>query len=315
MKVEKISVVIPVYNSAKWMDELVQRIHASLSGCGAEHEIILVNDGSPNTDVWPKIEEICAKDKQVLGIDLLYNSGQFVATMCGLEHASGDYVITMDDDLQHPPEELPKLISAMENGNYDCIFGVYEEAKESLFRRLGSKFTNGLVSKLYKRPKGVKSNSLRIMTKELADTISMYKTSKPQISPLIFMCTKNIGNVLVEHKARVYGKSGYSLRKLLSATFNSVINVSTLPLDIVSGIGITSSCLAFFIAVVYLIRYFLGEISVPGFTAQILVTVFFCGLILMGIGIVGKYIGRIISEITGLPRYVVRKMTNEDRLK
>lgn len=310
---KKISVVIPVYNSAKWMDELVQRIHSSLDIYGANHEIILVNDGSPDTDVWPKIEEVCTKDKRVLGIDLLYNSGQFVATMCGLEHATGDYIITMDDDLQHPPEELPKLIDAMEEKNYDCIFGVYAEVKESLFRRLGSKFTNGLVTRLYKRPKGIKSNSLRIMTKKLADTISMYKTSKPQISPLIFMCTKNIGNVLVEHKPRAYGKSGYNLRKLLSATFNSVVNVSTLPLDIVSGIGITSSCLAFLIAVVYLVRYFLGEISVPGFTAQILVTVFFSGLILMGIGIVGKYIGRIISEITGLPRYVVRKMMNEEQ--
>ena len=314
MKIDKkISIVIPVYNSAEWMDELVQRIGCAMKEIVSEYEIILVNDGSPNADVWFKIEEICRYNSNVKGIDLLYNSGQFVATMCGLDHASGDYIVTMDDDLQHPPEELPKLIYAMQEGSYDCIFGVYKEVKENLFRRMGSKITNGIVTKLYKRPKGVKSNSFRIMTKKLAETISLYKTSKPQISPLIFMCTKNVGNVLVEHKPRAYGKSGYNLRKLLSATFNSVINVSTFPLDVVSGVGIFSSFVAFIIAVVYLVRYFLGDITVPGFTAQILVTVFFSGLILLGIGIVGKYVGRIIREITGLPRYIVREIKNEEK--
>lgn len=310
---KKISIVVPVYNSARWLEELVTRISAALQDCVQEYEVILVNDGSPQADVWPAIASLCKKDSRVQGIDLLYNSGQFIATMCGLEHASGDYVITMDDDLQHPPEELPKLIEAMEEGDFDCIFGVYEQVRENLFRRVGSKLTNGLVTKLYNRPKGIKSNSLRIMTKELAKTISMYKTSRPQISPLIFICTRNIGNVVVRHEPRKYGKSGYSLRKLLSATFNSIINVSTLPLDIVSGIGIASSCLAFVIGLVYLGMFFLGEIAVPGFTAQILVTVFFSGLILMGIGIVGKYIGRIITEITGLPRYVVREIVNGEK--
>lgn len=313
MNDKKISVVIPVYNSARWLDELVERIARELENT-FEYEVILVNDGSPNMDVWPKIEEICRRNKNIQGIDLLYNSGQFIATMCGLEHAEGDYIITMDDDLQHPPEELHKLIDSIESGGYDCVFGVYTVTKENIFRRIGSKFTNSIVSRLYKRPKGIKSNSFRIMTKALAKTISMYKTARPQISPLIFTCTRNIGNVIVEHSPRRYGKSGYSLKKLLSATFNSIVNVSTLPLDIMSGVGIVSSCIAFLIALVYLIRYFLGEISVPGFTAQILVTVFFSGLILMGLGIVGKYIGRIITEITGLPRYVVRTIVNgEDK--
>ncbi len=313
MNDKKVSVVIPVYNSAKWMDELVGRIHMELDDL-VSHEIILVNDGSPDRDVWPKIEEICKRDSRVEGIDLLYNSGQFTATMCGLEYATGDYIITMDDDLQHPPEELHKLIECIDEKEYDCVFGVYGAAKENFFRRAGSQLTNGIVGKLYNRPKGIRSNSFRIMTNNLAKTIAMYKTCKPQISPLIFMCTKNIGNVLVEHKPRVYGKSGYTLKKLISATFNSVVNISTFPLDIISAVGIFSSCLAFLIALVYLVRYFLGEILVPGFTAQILVTVFFGGLILLGLGIVGKYIGRIISEITGLPRYVVRKILNgEDK--
>ncbi len=308
---KKISIVIPVYNSAKWLGELTNRIHRALGNCVKEYEIILVNDGSTNADVWNRISEICEQDNQVKGIDLLYNSGQFIATMCGLEHTSGDYIITMDDDLQHPPEELPKLINEMQNSTYDCIFGVYEEVKENFFRRAGSRLTNKIVTILYKRPKSIKSNSFRIMTKKLAETISLYKTARPQISPLIFMCTKNIGNIVVEHKPRPYGKSGYSMRKLITATFNSIINISTLPLDFVSGIGLVSSGVAFLIAMTYLIRYFLGDIHVPGFTAQILVTVFFSGLVLMSIGIVGKYIGRIIIEITGLPRYVVREIKNK----
>ena len=288
---------------------MVVRIDKELNG-RYQYEIILVNDGSSDPDVWPTIEEICSEYGTVKGIDLLYNSGQFTATMCGLEHAAGDYIITMDDDLQHPPEELHKLIECIQKNQYACVFGVYKKKEENFFRKLGSKITNYIVTKLYNRPKGIKSNSFRIMTKNLAHTIAMYKTARPQISPLIFMCTRNIGNVIVEHKPRIYGKSGYNLRKLVSAMFNSIINVSTFPLDVMSGVGICSSFVAFLIAIIYLIRYLLGEISVPGFTAQILVTVFFSGLILMGIGIVGKYIGRIITEITGLPRYVIRTVIN-----
>lgn len=305
------SVVIPVYNSGEWLEELTERIISVMDRYTDKvYEIILVNDCSPNENVWPTMKKISEKNESVVSINTLYNNGQFIATVCGLDIAKGRYVITMDDDLQHLPEEIPKMIDAIELGQYDCVFGVYEEVKQRSYRKLGSKFTNHLVTKLYGRPKGIKSNSFRIMKNELAKTIVNYKSSKPQISPIIFLSTKNIGNVIVEHHEREYGKSGYGMKKLVTETLNSIINVSTLPLDIVSMIGLFSSLIAFIMGVYYLIKYFVGEISVAGFTAQILITIFFGGLILFSIGILGKYIQRIIQEITGLPKYIIKESIN-----
>lgn len=304
------SIVIPVYNSGKWLNELVDRIDLVLGIYQQPYEIILINDCSPNIDVWPSIQNICEKKDHVVGINLLYNCGQFITTVCGLDIAKGKYVVTMDDDLQHPPEELPKLIETIKNGDYDCVFGVYDEVKQKGYRRLGSYITNKIISKLYKRPKNIRSNSLRIMTNDLAKTIVNYKSIKPQISPIIFICTKRLGNVTVEHHRRTYGTSGYNLRSLIKETWNSIINVSTLPLDIVSIIGLNSSIIAFIIGIYYAFQYFLGHIAVAGFTAQILIIVFFGGLILFSIGILGKYIERMIKEITGLPRYMIKDSKN-----
>ena len=167
------SIVIPVYNSGEWLLELVNRINFTMNDyTKLAYEIILVNDCSPKSNVWPAIEEICKEKDYVIGVNMQYNCGQFIATLCGLDIAKGRYVITMDDDLQHLPEELPKLINSIINSDYECVFGVFEHKEHgSLFRRLGSWLTNSLVTHLYKRPKGIKSNSLRIMTNKLAKRI------------------------------------------------------------------------------------------------------------------------------------------------
>lgn len=305
------SIVIPVYNSGEWLPELTSRISSVMSEHEfTSYEVILVNDCSPNKDVWPVIKELSSKDSKIKGIDFQFNRGQFVATSCGLAHAKGKYVITMDDDLQHLPEELPTLINGIVSQDKDCVFGIYENTQQKEYRKLGSRFANYFMGKLYGRPKNIKNSSFRIMTNTLAMTVSSYKTRKPHISPIIFLCTKSVGNVTVTHNEREYGTSGYNLKSLIKETFSVVLNTSTLPLDIVSGLGFVSSITAALVGLVYLIKYLTGDINVAGFTTQILITIFFGGLILFSIGILGKYVERIIKEITGLPEYVIAESTN-----
>nr|WP_286207930.1 glycosyltransferase family 2 protein [Clostridium caldaquaticum] len=308
------SIVIPMYNSGDWIQELTSKITDVLKITNKKFEIILVNDCSPDLTTWDKIVETCKVNKNVKGINLMRNTGQYRATIAGLDRAMGKYVVTMDDDFQHKPEELIKLINAIEKDNkYDCVFGIYGERKDSFIRKIGSKAFNKLNEKIYKRPKGIKISSFRIMKRDIAKALVMYKTTKPQVGPLILKITNKVGNVIVEHQERIYGKSGYKLSKLISETIMSIINVSTLPLDIMSWLGFLSSFFSAVVGVIYLILYLLGRAKVPGFTTLILSTTFFSGSILFSIGILGKYIGRIINELTGLPNYIIKEEIDGDK--
>lgn len=307
MEKKKYSVVIPVYNSSAWIEELVSQIEEVLTDIGVNYEIILVNDRSPELVTWSVLKKVADVHANVKCINLQYNSGQFNALLCGMKFAGGDYVITMDDDFQHQPKEIRKLILGMNETHYDCIIGEYAHKEHNIIRRLGSKLANWLAEKIYKKPKGITSNSFRILKHELAEVLVNYKGKKPQIGPMIFSATKNIGTVTIEHSRRKYGKSGYHPLRLISETFSIITNASTIPLDLVSIGGFCVAGISFAIGFVYLILYLTRKTTVPGFTAQILVTTFFSGVILLSIGMVGKYVGKIVQELIGFPPYMVEE--------
>lgn len=301
------SVVVPVYKSGSWISELAERIYAAVSPFGSV-EVLLVNDHSPDAVTWPAVEECAKRLPYVRGIDLVYNVGQFKATLCGIEKSSGEYVLTIDDDFQHPPEELPKLIEAMKAGTgLDCVFGAYAAKRHSAFRNLGSKLVQRITAALYGKRRDVVTTSFRIMTRDFANVLTAYRSAAPQLGPLIVRLSKRLANVTVEHRPRTRGESGYSLAKCVSETFQSIVNASTRPIRMFTAVGFVSSIAAFAITLYYLLRWMFLGTSVAGYTSQILVTSFFSGLILMGIGILGEYIGRIISELTGTPRFMIRK--------
>lgn len=311
----KYSIVIPVYNSGDWLDELIGQIQEVMGKEKESYEIVLVNDGSPKRDTWPIMQSLCLKWKYLKAVNLQYNSGQLNALICGLEQADGDYIITMDDDFQHSPYEIPKLIQKMKEKDCDCVIANYAHKEHSFIRKAGSKLANALSEKIYHKPKGITSNSFRLMKRNLAKALVQYKGKKPQIGPMIFTLTRDIDVVVVEHRERAYGKSGYSMKSLIRETFNIILNGSTAIIDAMSVLGSLVSLLSFLIAINYFVMYLLGGIQVPGFTALILVITFFSGIQLLCIGIVGKYIGRIVQETVGFPAYMVREICESKKVQ
>lgn len=302
------SVVIPVYNSGEWMDELIAAIQKVMDTLDGKYEIVMVNDGSPKLDTWDIMLSMCEKYRHMKMINLQYNSGQLNALLCAMKNSSGKYVITMDDDFQHSPDEIPRLVAKIKETNCDCVIANYAHKEHNGFRKLGSKFANFLSHKIYKKPKNITSNSFRIMKRDLAVALTSYRGKFPQIGPMIFSLTRNIDVVTIEHKERKYGKSGYSVGHLISETMNIIINGSTFPIDFMAIFGFIVSGISFVIAFVYFILYIVGSTTVPGFTAQILATSFFSGVITFSIGIVGKYIGKIVKESSGFPPYLEREI-------
>lgn len=306
------SIVIPVYNSGKWLRELVSRIETTMGPLGASFEVILVNDASPERTTWQTIQELAREKSFVRGFDMLYNVGQFRALLCGLEQSRGKRIVTMDDDLQHPPEEIPKLVEAMEaNPGADCVMGDYQSKQHGPLRNLGSALAQKILDRLYDKPPGIKTTSFRVMTSDLAKALTLYRTAHPQLGPLIVRVTHNIVNVRVAHAPRPFGKSGYRFARLVGETLRSVVNASIAPLRFISTIGLLCATGAFLIGVYYLAKWLLGDIGVPGYASLIVTVAFFSGMILFSIGVLGEYIGRIVQELTGMPRFTIRTSTDE----
>ncbi len=308
------SIVIPVYNSGAWMDELVSRIGVVMEREAlGRFELILVNDCSPDVGTWSAIVRNAEKHPWVRGINLLYNVGQFKAMLCGMEQVRGAYVLNMDDDLQHPPEEIPKLIRAIETDQQLlCVMGRYETKQHSAFRNAGSRLVRSIMNRVYGKPVDIQTTSFRIMRKELSDSIVSFRTAKPQMGPIIVSLTRKIQNVEVLHTPRTQGRSGYSLWSLISNTFDSVINASTAPLRFFSAIGLLFAGFSVLLGIVFFLRWLGGGIGVAGYASQVLLITFFGGMTLAGIGILGEYIARIITEMTGPEPFCIKDVVGGD---
>jgi dolichol-phosphate mannosyltransferase/undecaprenyl-phosphate 4-deoxy-4-formamido-L-arabinose transferase len=276
---------------------------------GEPYEIILVNDDSPD-DTWQIVRALTERYMRIKGVDLVFNVGQFRATMCGLEQAHGDFVITMDDDLQHRPEDLPRLIEAMQqNPQLDCVMAKFTQKKHSLLRRLSSYFVHWLYRHLYGKPKHLWPSAFRIMRRDLVDAILAHGTVNPSIGPLIYRSTSRIGNVDLAHDERPGGGSSHSLWSLIRIVWNNFFSASTLALRIVSLLGMICAMASFVTAVCYFTRHvFVKPFQQPGFATIVLLNLFFGGAILFSIGLVGEYLLRIIDEVQRPPRYVVRQI-------
>jgi polyisoprenyl-phosphate glycosyltransferase len=300
------SVIVSVYNGAASLWELTDRIHTVFSELDKTYELILINDCSKDNS-WDVITEMKNNNCNLRAFNLAFNVGQFTATFCGMEHARGDYIITMDDDLQNPPEEIPKLITKInENIHYDCVFGIPDRKQHNFVRNFGSRAIQLLYEKLWALDSSIKISGFRVFTKEIKDKLLMFETKSPVISALILKLSSKIGNVTVCHEKRKNGKSNYSLTKLIAATFDNIVNFSTFPLQIIARIGILTSMLSFFIAIFYTIQYFRGVVTQPGYFSIIITISFFSGLILFSIGIIGEYIMRIITEVNHTPKYIIK---------
>jgi glycosyltransferase involved in cell wall biosynthesis len=303
------SIVIPCYRSAAWLPELVARIVRVMSDQGDSYEILLVHDASGDA-TWRVIRDLAGQYPAVRGLDLMFNTGQYRATLCGMQHARGRWIVTMDDDLQHRPEDLPKLIHALrDNPDLDCVMGRFGEKRHSRFRQLASNLVAWLYTHLYGKPKHLSQSSFRILTRDLSEAVCSHGTAFPAIGPLIYRCTQRIANVDVTHCSRPDGGSGYTLAGLVRIVLDNFFNASTLPLRLVSGLGVLAAVGSFALAAYYLIRYSVGGFSVPGFATVVLLNLFFGGMILFSVGLLGEYLSRMMEEIRRPPRYAIRERT------
>ncbi|MBW2411445.1 MAG: glycosyltransferase family 2 protein, partial [Deltaproteobacteria bacterium] len=222
-----VSVVIPVYNSAETLHALNDRLVSVMEDLvGPQYEIIFVNDGSKDSS-WDRLKQIASENEKIIAINLTRNFGQHNAIMCGFSQARGIYVVTIDDDLQIPPEEIPKIFEKIESG-YDVVYGVYEQKQHTAFRNLSSK----LVQYAYRRTFNLNLaiTSFRIIRREIVQFIRSYEKSFTYIDGLLAWFTQNIGNVTVKHQKRKVAKSGYSLTNLMMLALNMMTNFSIVPL-------------------------------------------------------------------------------------
>ncbi|MCG8698527.1 MAG: glycosyltransferase, partial [Bacteroidales bacterium] len=275
---------------------------------GYKFEIILVNDCSPDTTI-DCIKRLAEKYSNVKGIDMLYNVGQEMALMCGFENCTGDYIVTMDDDLQHSPKDIKLLYDYMlENPDMEVCIGYDQDKKHSKFRNLGSSFVSFIMSYIFKKPKGLVLTSYRIMKKVIVECMVEHKTMYPLVDPMIVKTTRKVTNINLEHLPRKYGESNYNLFKLVRLTLNHIFNFSTLPLKMISVVGFVVALLALIASIIYLTQYALGLITLPGWITNVLLINFFGGAILFTLGIMGQYIIRIMYETKGFPRFKIKQV-------
>lgn len=301
-----ISIVIPVYRSSRLLQQLVQRLMAALNEQDAQYEILFVDDGSPD-DSWKVLAALHASDPHHISvIRLMRNFGQHNALMCGLRHAQGRYVVTMDDDLQHPPEEIPKLLKAIEETQADLVYGVPKRKEHQAWRNLGSRLVTAFYRLVFRTR--VQPSAFRIIRRELVDAILSYNLNYTYIDGLLAWNTQRIEQVEVEHCPRKTGRSGYSLSKLVVLALNLFTNFSLLPLQAVSVTGFLAAFAGLALGTYYLGRYLFGAVAVPGYASTIVAVLVLGGLQLLALGVMGEYLGRVHLNINRKPQYTIREI-------
>lgn len=305
-----VSVVAPAYRSAASLRPLVERLLAVLQERPAEFEIILVNDGSPDR-CWALIEDLARADPRIRGINLMRNFGQHNALLCGIRAARFDVIVTLDADLQHPPEEIPKLLAKLAEG-FDVVYGVPAAKKHNLFRRLASRLIRVIVHHALGIANASQISALRAFRTQLRDAFAEFQGPFVSIDVLLTWGTMRFTSVLVRHDARVHGRSSYSLPKLLAHCFDVITGFSTLPLRLASWIGFFFMLFGIGILIYVVSLYLIMGYSVPGFPFLASIIAIFAGAQLFALGIIGEYISRMHFRLMDRPTYVVRQTAERD---
>ena len=305
-----ISIVSPIYMGDKMLDELVRRIKESVSSITSDYEIILVNDCSPDNS-WSRIKEICRKDPYVKAVNLSRNFGQHYAITAGLSVAQGKWIVVMDCDLQDQPEEIPRLYKKALEG-YDTVLGQRIERKDKFFKKLSSTLFNNIYSYLTDSKKDKTVANFGIYNRKVIEAIlqmgDIVKSFPIEVNWVGFKTTK----LPIEHANRASGKSSYSINKLLTLAFNSMIAFSNKPLKLMVVFGFCIVLLSFLIAAYYFVQYMTGKIEVSGFSTLVISIWLSCGLIIMLMGMVGVYIGKIFDQVKGRPTFIISEKLNFD---
>ena len=303
-----LSIVSPVYRAAEIVEKLVNEIHLSVKTITDDYEIILVEDGSPDNS-WSKIEAICKTDSKVKGIKLSRNFGQHPAIMAGLSKATGNWIVVMDCDLQDQPKEIIKLYQKANEG-YDIVLASRHHRLDGFYKKLSSR----VFYKIFNYLAGIEINSsianFGIYKKKAIDSVLNIKDAI-KFFPLFvnWVGYKSIA-IPIEHREREAGESSYNIGKLIKLAFDVIISFSDRPLRIFAGFGGIISLLSVFSGIYYIIKYFLGEITEPGYASIIISIWFLSGIIISCIGITGVYLGKTFNQVKNRPVFIIDEIVN-----
>lgn len=306
---KKISFVIPCYRSEHTLPHVVAEIENKMKTLAQyEYEIVLVNDCSPD-NTFEVIRKLCGEHENMKGISFARNFGQHAALMAGLRHSDGDYVVCLDDDGQTPADEADKLLDKLEEG-YDAVYAKYDHKKHSAFRNLGSSINELMTRMMLGKPKELYISSYFAVKRFVVEDMIRYGNSYPYVIGLVLRATKNIANVSVKHREREEGTSGYTFQKLIGLWFNGFTAFSVKPLRIATAIGCVSALLGFLYGLYTIIKRFTNPNVPMGFSALMSAVVIFGGLMMVMLGLIGEYIGRIYISLNNSPQYVIREKIN-----
>ena len=304
-ELKKVSFVIPCYNSSKTIEKVIEEIKDTMKQLAKyEYEIILVNDCSPD-NTFEVIEELCRKNKNICGISLAKNFGQHGALMAGFHQVTGDILVCLDDDGQTPADEVGKLLDKIEAGD-DVVYASYAHKKHSLFRNFGSYVNELMAQFLLGKPKDLYVSSYFAARRFVVKEMLKYENAYPYVIGLVLRTTKKISNVPVNHREREIGQSGYTLAKLLGLWFNGFTAFSTKPLRIATIGGTAFAMVGFLYGIYTVIKKFVNPAVPVGFSSMMSALMFIGGVMMLMLGLIGEYIGRMYICMNNAPQFVVR---------
>jgi len=297
-----VSVVVPVYKSPGTLDELVNRIHQSLHE--TDHEILLVDDGSGDS-TWSHIRHIASSDRSVKGLRLGRNSGQHSALIAGIRRASFPVTVTLDDDLQNPPEEIPRLLQQLKETSAEVVYGIPKQVAQDRWRRFSGWSIRRVMQSVLGADEAINMSSFRAFRTQLRDAFAANLGPGVSLDALLAWGTDQFTAVQVDHVERASGRSNYSFRKLLAFAIDSVTGYSTVPLRAVSSLGFATAFIGLILMLVFVLAPFLRGVSVQGFPFLASTIIMFAGIQLVTLGIMGEYLARMHFRIMNKPEYLV----------
>lgn len=306
-----VSFVIPCYRSEHTIGAVAEEIKTSIAALeGYDYEIVLVNDCSPD-GTFKAIAALAEKDSRITAVDLAKNFGQHAALMCGMRHSKGDIIVCLDDDGQTPADEVGKLLEKMEEG-YDVVYASYDSKQHSGFRNLGSALNARMTEIMLGKPKELALTSYFAAKRFIIDEMLRYENCFPYVMGLVLRSTRNICNVPVKHRAREEGQSGYNLGKLIGLWMNGFTSFSVKPLRFATYFGVFTALCGFLYTILIVIRYFTQHMAPLGWTSTTALLLIIGGIILMVLGLVGEYVGRIFMCVNASPQYVERQIVKNE---
>lgn len=304
LRAPSLTVLVPVYNSEGSLPALVERLEPVLARLASEFELILVDDASRDGS-WRVVQQLAQSKPWIRGIGMMRNYGQHNALLCGIRAAKGELVVTMDDDLQHPPEEIEKLLAAL-TSDVDVVYGTPQKESHGLLRDLASQITKRVLEKSMGAETASKVSAFRCFRTTLRTAFANYQSQFVSIDVLLTWGTTRFRAVAVRHEPRTIGVSNYTFRKLLTHTLNMMTGFSTLPLQLASWIGFVFTLVGIGLVLFLLVNHWRNPSGVPGFTFLASLITIFAGAQLFALGIIGEYLARMHFRMMDRPTYAVR---------